>query len=123
MDPFITNTIHYTSPIWFSNTNNDIKLERYIINDKATILFWSDDTKTVSKRHKEDVFDKELGFLLAYYYKKCGYTNNARKRIIDTINYDKIKTFLFEFYVKDSDKTYNEARVYLKNLMVDNKNK
>lgn len=96
-------------------------IERYIINENATIIFWNDGTKTISKRNKDDKFDKEIGFLLAYYYKNCGYSHNARKRILDSVDYNKIKTFLFEFYVKDSGKTYNEARSYLKNLKVDNK--
>lgn len=97
------------------------EIERYIINENATIIFWTDGTKTISKRNKEDKFDKEIGFLLAYYYKKCGYSHNARKRILDSIDYNKIKTFLFEFYVKDTRKTYSQARSYLKNLKVDNK--
>ncbi len=92
--------------------------ERYIINEGAAVLFWNDDTKTISKRHKEDTFDKELGFLFAYYYKKCGLTNAARKRVIDSIDYSKIKTFLFEMFVKESGYTVDKARSYLKGLKV-----
>lgn len=104
----------YDSPIQLAG-----KLpEKYIINDGATVLFWSDDTKTISKRHKEDTFDKELGFLFAYYYKKCGLTNAARKRVIDSIDYSKIKTFLFEMFVKESGYTVDKARKYLKGLEV-----
>ena len=36
------------------------EIEKYIINENATIIFWDDNTKTISKRHKEDKFDKEL---------------------------------------------------------------
>lgn len=90
--------------------------DRYIINNRATILFWNDGTKTVSKRHKEDEFDKELGFLFAYYYKKCGLSNGARKRVIESIDYSKIKTFLFEMFVKESGYTPEKARKYLKGL-------
>ena len=97
------------------------ELERYIINNGATILFWDDNTKSISKRHKDDPFDKELGFLFAYYYKKCGLSNGARKRVIDCIDYNKIKTFLFEFYVNDSGKTYEQARSYLRQLKVEGK--
>lgn len=97
-------------------------LKRYIINKGATILFWSDGTKTISKRHKEDEFDKELGFLFAYYYKKCGLKKSARRKVIDCIDYSKIKTFLFEMFVKESGYKPEEARKYLRNLRVDEKN-
>lgn len=101
------------------STENEPEIERYIINDGATIIFWDDDTKTISKRHKEDKFDKELGFLFAYFYKKWGDNKLARKRVIDSIDYKKIKTFLFEFYCKDSNKTSEQARKYLENLVVE----
>ncbi len=104
--------------ITFSSTHNEVKIERYIINDGATIIFWDDDTKTISKRHKEDKFDKELGFLFAYFYKKWGDNKSAKKRIIDSIDYKKIKTFLFEFYCKDTNKTSQQAKKYLANLEV-----
>lgn len=106
-------------PIMWSIDMEDEKRslpKRYIINNGATILFWNDGTKTVSKRHKEDEFDKELGFLFAYYYKKCGLSNGARKRVIESIDYSKIKTFLFEMFVKESGYTPEKARKYLKSL-------
>lgn len=95
------------------------KIERYIINENATIIFWNDGTKTVSKRHKDDIFDKELGFLFAHYYKHCGLSNASRKRVIETIDYKHIKTFLFEMFVKNSGLTPEKARSYLKNLKSD----
>lgn len=95
------------------------KITKYIINENATILFWNDNTKTISKRHKDDKFDKELGFLFAYFYKKYEGSKASRKRIIDCIDYKKIKTFLFEFYVQDSEKTYEQARKFLANLKVE----
>lgn len=95
------------------------EIKKIIINYGATIIFWSDGDKTISRRHEEDKFDKELGFLFAYYYKKCGFTKAGRKRVLDCINYDKIKTFLFEFYVKESKQTHEQARKYLANLKVD----
>lgn len=100
-------------------TFRELDIEKYIINENATILFWNDNTKTISKRHEDDKFDKELGFLFAYFYKKYKGSNASRKRVIDSINYKKIKTFLFEFYVNDSEKTYDQARKYLANLQVE----
>ena len=95
------------------------EIKKIIINYGATIIFWGDGDKTISRRHEEDKFDKDLGFLFAYYYKKCGFTKAGRKRVLDCINYDKIKTFLFEFYVKESKQTHEQARKYLANLKVD----
>ena len=96
----------------------EAEIDRYIINEGATIIFWDDGDKTISKRHKDDKFDKELGFLFAYFYKKWGVSKAARKRIIESIDYKNIKTFLFEFYVKDSGKTTEQAKKFLKNLEV-----
>ncbi len=108
-------------PFVFSTftSNNLEEYKKIIINKNATIIFWNDGTKTISKRHEEDEFDKELGFLFAYFYKKYKGSIASRKRVISSINYDHIKTFLFEFYVNDSKKTYDKARKYLKNLKVD----
>lgn len=116
-------TISPSTFYWGVDRNNkDAEVERYIINENATILFWDDNTKTISKRHKEDKFDKELGFLFAYFYKKYKGSKASRKRVIDSIDYKKIKTFLFEFYVNDiGEDDYNKARRYLANLKVDNK--
>lgn len=103
-------------------TCGDAEIDKYIINENATILFWDDGTKTISKRHKDDTFDKELGFLFAYFYKKYNGSKASRKRVIDSIDYKKIKTFLFEFYVNDiGEDDYRKARRYLANLKVDKK--
>lgn len=112
-------TINYSSP-YMSIYYGTPKIDRYIINENATIIFWDDNTKTISKRHKEDKFDKELGFLFAYFYKKYNGSKASRKRVIECINYKNIKTFLFEFYVNDTDNDYESARKYLKNLEVSN---
>ena len=104
---------------WVKLDKSNINVDKYIINENATILFWDDGTKTISKRHKEDKFDKELGYLFAYFYKKYKGSKASRKRVIESINYDKIKTFLFEFYVNDiGEDDPNKARKYLANLVV-----
>ena len=107
------------SPFIASETKKII--DKYIINENATIIFWSDDTKTISKRDKDDEFDKELGFLYAYFYKKYKGTKASMKRVLNCVDFKNIKTFLFEFYVVDSGKTAEQARKYLKNLEVANK--
>ena len=43
----------------------DIKVEKVIYHNPATIVFWSDGTKTVVKCGKDDTYDKEKGFYIA----------------------------------------------------------
>ena len=43
----------------------DIKVEKVIFNNPATIIFWSDNTKTVVKCDNDDIFDPETGFYIA----------------------------------------------------------
>lgn len=109
-------------PIFFFGAkpkgDKNAEIKKYIINNNATIIFWDDDTKTISKRHRGDNFDKEIGFLFAYYYKKFDGTIASRKRIIKSINYSHIKTFLFEMFVNYSGKTPEQARKYLAQLEV-----
>lgn len=106
----------------YSTTPKRTKVDKYIINEGATIIFWNDGSKTISKRNKKDKFDKELGFLFAYFYGKYKGSKASMKRVLDTVDYNKIKTFLFEFYVNDiGENDYTKARNYLKNLKVENK--
>lgn len=113
--------IQTTNGLWMPlgvTRNIELEIERYIVNENATILFWNDNTKTISKRHKEDTFDKELGFLYAYFYKKYKGNKSSMKRVLDCIDFAKIKTFLLEFYINDSGKTREQTKKYLSNLIV-----
>ena len=101
------------------NSYNDYsRLKKYIINKNATIIFWTDGTKTISKRDEEDIFDKELGFLFAYFYKKWGNNKSAVKRVIKSIKEDEIKTFLLEFFMRNEEITREQAKKYLSKLEV-----
>lgn len=108
-------------PLSISIYDVNTELEKYIINENATILFWNDGTKTISKRHKEDKFDKELGYLYAYFYKKYKGNKASMKRVLDCIDFKNIKTFLLEFYINDSGKSREQAKKYLSNLVVEKK--
>lgn len=48
-----------------------------IFNDPATIVYWSDGTKTVVKKQKGDAFKKETGLAMCYVKKFCG--NNTSR--------------------------------------------
>lgn len=114
--------VHYSELIKSEPKNiNDIK--RYIINKNVAVIIWSDDTKTISYKHEEDTFDKELGFLLAYFYKRWGRSKAATKRVINSISEDNIKTFLIEFFARDNKDVlpYEKIKNYLHNLKVEEK--
>lgn len=40
-------------------------ISRVIFNGPATIILWSDGTKTIAKTHEDDAFDPEKGFAVA----------------------------------------------------------
>lgn len=59
-----------------------VSIERVDFNGPATIIFWSDQTKTVAKCDKEDTYDKAKGFLIAW-----GKKNAIKKEaLIDAID-------------------------------------
>lgn len=47
-----------------------------IYNDPATVVYWSDKTRTVVKCQPGDTYDPKIGFLLALCKKVCGNTGN-----------------------------------------------
>lgn len=55
---------------------------KYIINKGATILFWSDGTKTTIKRRSDDEYNKILGFLWAYFQKTSGLSKTKANEYI-----------------------------------------
>lgn len=61
------------------------KIERVIFHDPATIVYWTDGTKTVVKAHNEK-FDKEKGLLAAIakkVYGNKGSFNNIIKHYVE----------------------------------------
>ena len=59
------------------------EIERVIFNGPATIVFWSDSTKTVVKCMEGEEFDEEKGIAMAFMKKLYGkgYMNKIRKHI------------------------------------------
>lgn len=53
-----------------------IKIKNVIFNDPATIVFWSDGTKTVVKCHPGDKFDPEKGLAMAIAKRMLGNTGS-----------------------------------------------
>lgn len=49
-----------------------LTIKKVIYNPPATIILWSDGTKTTSKCEYGDVYSKEMGFMLCVLKKKYG---------------------------------------------------
>ena len=58
------------------STNRRVKIKDVIFSDPATVVFWSDDTKTVVKTRGGEKYDKEKGLAMAIVKKITGNTSN-----------------------------------------------
>lgn len=59
------------------------RIKKVIFNDPATIVFWSDGTKTVVKRGENDAFDPEKGLAMAIskkFFDNMGYYYDVFKK-------------------------------------------
>ena len=56
-----------------------VSIHKVIFNDPATIVLWSDGTKTVVKCGPEDTFDMEKGLAMAIVKKMAGNDNQFHK--------------------------------------------
>ena len=82
-----------TFPLEFNCEIGTVSIEPYysvvpkdiIFHDPATIIYWSDGTKTVVKCHEEDTYDKEKGLALCYL--KKFYCDNKSRKLNDILKY------------------------------------
>ena len=58
-----------------------IKIKKVIYNNPATIVMWSDGTKTVVKCSARDIYDPEKGLAMAIAKKSFGNKGNYYKEI------------------------------------------
>lgn len=56
-----------------------VSIRKVIFNDPATVVLWSDGTKTVVKCGPEDKFDTEKGLAMAIVKKMAGNDNSFHK--------------------------------------------
>ena len=56
----------------FFSIPGNLKIEKVIFNDPATIVFWNDGTKTVVKCQEDDTFDPEKGLAMCIVKKMFG---------------------------------------------------
>lgn len=93
------------------------RIKKYIINDKAVIIFWKDGNKTVAVCDKEDTYDKELGFLIAFFkYANRHESKSELKRLFTYIKDENLKDYLLIIFNRFTFKDYEKSRKYLKNL-------
>ena len=114
--------IHSLEEIFLDNFSIN-KINRYIINKHATIIFWKDGTKSISKLNACDDFDKEIGVMLAWFKKYCkvkGISNNDYKRLMGCLNETSMKDYLFIIFNNETFKDAEKSRKYLYSLKLEN---
>ena len=78
----INNASVYTRKVAYNSMWKRTKIKNVIFNDPATIVFWSDGTKTVVKCGENDIYDPEKGLAMAV-SKKCLGTNKSHSNYMD----------------------------------------
>lgn len=68
-------------PKYNPHVKSYLKIKNVIFNNPATIILWSDNTKTVVKCQPGDTYDKEKGFVMAYLKRLLGNDNTFNKEI------------------------------------------
>jgi hypothetical protein len=71
-----------------SDMKNLVTVKNVIFNPPATIIHWSDNTKSVVKCQNDEVFDGEKGFVMAYLKKLLGNDNTFNKEITKWVKYE-----------------------------------
>lgn len=74
-------TLEYKAYPILPFTKCNIKVEKVVFNNPATIVFWEDGTKTVVKCQDGDTYSKETGFVMCYLKKLLGNDNTFNKEI------------------------------------------
>lgn len=82
-------------------SRSPIYIKNVIFNDPATIVFWSDSTKTVVKCQPGDKFDPEKGLAMAITKKTMGNTGSYCN--------------VFKKWIKEKKNTNDEVTIHLDN--------
>lgn len=78
----INNSSSSTRKVAYNSIWKRTKIKNVIFNDTATIVFWSDGTKTVVKCGENDIYDPEKGLAMAVAKKYLG-TNKSHSNYMD----------------------------------------
>lgn len=103
--------------------------EKCIINDNATIMFWDDGTKTVTKTTPGDKFDPEIGIAMAVAKKYFGNRHKFEKVVADGLYgkyLDDYKKMFVDKWTKNLKNKNTEEKLYaytqILNALIDVKN-
>lgn len=77
------------------------EIKKVIYNPPATVIIWSDNTKTVVKCQEEDVYDKQTGFMLCVIKKIFGnkFNDILRKWVFETADNEDVRDNTLRDYV------------------------
>ena len=70
------------------STNRRIKIKDVIFSDPATVVFWSDGTKTVVKTRGGEEYDKEKGLAMAIIKRLSGNTRDYYNLFMEWCKYE-----------------------------------
>lgn len=74
---------------------NEVYITKVYYNNPATIVFWSDGTKTVTKTHGSDIYSPEVGLMVCCFKKLVG-ASQFKKLLSDwapmNMDYSKFST-------------------------------
>ena len=99
------------------------EIKDVIFNDPATIVFWSDNTKTVVKAQDDDVYDPEKGLAMAIAKKAFGNEGNYCNKLKTWLDiYEKQQEIIFEgLSLEEASKKASEAMKRLHNALFGSK--
>lgn len=89
------------------------EIEKVIYNPPATVIIWSDNTKTVVKCQEEDIYDKQTGFMLCVMKKVFGnkFNDILRKWVFETADNENVRD-----NTDYSDVVFDEFETYLDSM-------
>jgi len=79
---FFTGNIQRHKAYGMETSPTNIKAKKVIFNNPATIVLWNDGSKTIVKAMESDVYNKERGFLQAYFEKHSGLSRTQANKLI-----------------------------------------
>lgn len=97
-----------------ADTTSKPRIQKVIFNNPATIILWTDGTKTVVKCQPGDIYDKEKGFAMAYLKKLLGNDNTFNKEINKWVDEENAWDMVTKKHIVED---IEAARAYYKMLM------
>ena len=91
-NPYMRHAYH----LYYDQPMKPLTIKDVIFNDPATIVFWSDDTKTVVKASKEDTYDPEKGLAMAISEKVLGSYSQFKKWLPKEEKKEEVLTLHFD---------------------------